>query len=63
MQVAMHSPGDSEPLGSSLHRPVAELQLYMTSVGTHTGVGENAPVVFENALPGGHAAWSLQPPA
>ena len=33
LQVAMHSPGACEPLGSSLHWPVVALQLYMTGVG------------------------------
>ena len=39
LQVAMQSPGDSEPFGSSLHWPVAELQLYMTGAGVGAGAG------------------------
>jgi hypothetical protein len=39
LQPAMHSPGDSEPLGSSKHRPTVALQLYMTGVGAGVGMG------------------------
>ena len=42
MQVVMQSPGDSEPLGSSLHWQVVVLQLYITAgvgAGVGTGVG------------------------
>ena len=37
LQVAMHSPGDSEPFGSSLHWPTVVLQLYMTGAGAGVG--------------------------
>ena len=41
LQVAMHSPGDSEPSGSSTHWPTVAvaLQLYTTGVGTGVGAG------------------------
>jgi hypothetical protein len=39
LQVAMHSPGDSKPFGSTLHWPVAESQLYMVGVGAGVGTG------------------------
>ena len=39
LQVAMHSPGDSEPSGSRTHWPAVELQLYMTGVGAGVGTG------------------------
>ena len=42
LQVAMHSPGDSLPLGSGAHRPVVELQLYRTGVGFGVGTGVGA---------------------
>ena len=35
----MHSPGDSEPVGSGEHCPVVALQLYMTGVGAGVGTG------------------------
>ena len=39
LQVAMHSPGDSEPSGSGAHWPAVVLQLYMTGVGAGVGTG------------------------
>jgi hypothetical protein len=49
LHVAMQSPGDSEPLGSSLHWPDVVSQLYMAGVGAGgagvgTGVGTGAGV-------------------
>jgi hypothetical protein len=38
-QVSRHSPDDSEPLGSFLHWPVAELQVYVTGVEAGVGTG------------------------
>jgi hypothetical protein len=54
----MQSPGDSEPLGSSLHWPAAELQLYMTGagVGVGTGVGFGTGATHEYLMPFGHAS-------
>jgi hypothetical protein len=39
LQVAMHSPGDSEPSGSGAHWPAVVLQLYITGVGAGVGTG------------------------
>ena len=39
MQVAMQCPGNSEPLGFSLHWPAVVSQLYMTGVGVGVGFG------------------------
>jgi hypothetical protein len=44
LQLEMHPPADSEPCGSSVHCPVAELQLYMTGVGAGVGMGVGAGV-------------------
>jgi hypothetical protein len=44
LQVAMHSPGDSDPSGSSLHWPAVVSQLYMTGVGAGVGTGVGAGV-------------------
>ena len=51
LQVLMHSPGDCEPLGSSLHWPVATLQLYMVGVGGGVGAGVGFGKHFESQLP------------
>jgi hypothetical protein len=37
LQVEMHWPGDNEPRGSSAHRPIVVLQLYITGVGGGVG--------------------------
>jgi hypothetical protein len=44
VQVAMHSPGDCVPCGSSTHWPA--LQLYMTGVGA--GVGTSLQVAMHS---------------
>jgi hypothetical protein len=39
LQLAMHSPGDSDPFGSGLHWPTVALQLYVTGLRVGLGVG------------------------